>query len=216
MRKGSCCSAALGSVTLPRTRVPHPDGWASPRNTRVRTDRHHMRPDRQTPPVSGQTDRHQGPGDTACVPPPSAPHPPAESFAAYLEVEDNRPYEPQGELGVAICNVVIADVHQFHLKEQQNGQTPPSATPLGPSPTRPPPGAQRGTAPPAPFPSPGWLKGQRSKETRPPGASAPPAAAGGIFHGPRTLVGQPEVLSQHLTLYFGSRGAAPRPRSPEH
>lgn len=207
MRKGSCCSAALGSVTLPRTRVPHHDGWASPRNTRVRTDRHHPCPDRQTD--------TRAPG-TQHVPPPSAPHPPAESFAAYLEVEDNRPYEPQGELGVAICNVVIADVHQFHLKEQQNGQSPPSATPLGPSPTRPPPGAQRGTAPTAPFPSPGWLKGQRSKETRPPGASAPPAAAGGIFHSPRTPVGQPEVLSQHLTLYFGSRGAAPRPRSPEH
>lgn len=35
---------------------------------------------------------------------------------SYLEVEDDGPDEPQGELGVAICDVIVADIHQFHLE----------------------------------------------------------------------------------------------------
>lgn len=57
--------------------------------------------------------------------PPSAPHPSART---YLEMEDDRPYEPQGELGVAVCNVIVANVHQFHLKEKRQGQNSPSAS----------------------------------------------------------------------------------------
>ena len=30
-------------------------------------------------------------------------------------MEDDGPYEPQGELGVSICNVIISDVHQLDL-----------------------------------------------------------------------------------------------------
>lgn len=31
-------------------------------------------------------------------------------------MKDDGPYEPQGQLGVSICNVVIPDVDQFDLK----------------------------------------------------------------------------------------------------
>lgn len=43
-------------------------------------------------------------------------------------MEDDRPYEPQGELGVTVCNVIVANVHQFHLKEKRQGQNSPSAS----------------------------------------------------------------------------------------
>lgn len=166
MRKGSCCSPALVSATLPCTRVPHPDRCAGVATKHACPDRHHMCPDRQTPGPWGHST------------PPHRPHVlQQKALTAYLEVEDNRPYEPQGELGVAICNVVIADVHQFHLKEKQNGQNPVShpggtvpdqAAPRPPGPTTP--GAQRGTAPPAPLHP---QAGRRGRGARKRGRSVP-------------------------------------------
>ena len=40
-----------------------------------------------------------------------------KSVLHYLEVKDNGPYQPQGQLGVSICNVIIPDVDQFNLKD---------------------------------------------------------------------------------------------------
>lgn len=39
-----------------------------------------------------------------------------KSVPCYLEVKDDGPYQPQGQLGVSICNVVVSDVDQFDLK----------------------------------------------------------------------------------------------------
>lgn len=33
-----------------------------------------------------------------------------------LEVEDDGPYQAQGQLGVSVRNVVVSDVHQLHLR----------------------------------------------------------------------------------------------------
>lgn len=39
-----------------------------------------------------------------------------QPLGPYLEVQDDRPYEPEGQLGVAVSNVIIPDVHQLHLR----------------------------------------------------------------------------------------------------
>ena len=39
-------------------------------------------------------------------------------FRSHLEVEDYGPDQPQGQLGVAIGDVVIPDVDQFHLSHK--------------------------------------------------------------------------------------------------
>lgn len=33
----------------------------------------------------------------------------------HLEVKDDGPYQPKGQLGVAIRNVIVSDVHQLDL-----------------------------------------------------------------------------------------------------
>lgn len=40
-----------------------------------------------------------------------------------LEVEDDGPYQPQGELGVSICDVIISDVNQLNLRRQKQAKT---------------------------------------------------------------------------------------------
>ena len=37
-------------------------------------------------------------------------------IVCYLEVKDDGPDQTQGQLRVSICNVIVPDVHQFHLK----------------------------------------------------------------------------------------------------
>lgn len=39
-----------------------------------------------------------------------------------LEMEDDGPYQPQGELGVSICYVIISDVNQLDLRRQKQAK----------------------------------------------------------------------------------------------
>lgn len=126
-------------------------------------------------------------------------HPPCvlwqNTLLTYLEMEDDRPDEPQGELGVAVCNVIVANVHQFHLKEKQQSQISSSASPT----------ERRGTCP-----QPGCPQGHPQHSTgntlKHPGASkrrskaSPSPGSGRIFHLSSVL--HLEVLSQHLTALF--------------
>lgn len=127
----------------------------------------------------------------------------------YLEVEDDRPYEPQGELGVAVCNVIVANVHQFHLEEKQQGQSLTHGEQGDVSPTVLSPG------------SPQTLR--RRVDTQNPGTSRRGSEAtpcpgwgrggGRIFHISNAL--HPEVLSQHLTALFQlARSGASSPKPP--
>ena len=46
----------------------------------------------------------------------------ADAFATYLKVEDDGPDEPEGELGVAVDDVLAADVDEFDLLVAQEAQ----------------------------------------------------------------------------------------------
>lgn len=41
---------------------------------------------------------------------------PFKNVLHYLEVEDDGPYQPQGQLGVSIGYVIVPDIDQFDLK----------------------------------------------------------------------------------------------------
>lgn len=42
--------------------------------------------------------------------------------AGDLEVQDNCPYQPQDQLGVPVCYVIVSDVDQLDLKERNNSR----------------------------------------------------------------------------------------------
>lgn len=42
--------------------------------------------------------------------------------AGDLEVQDYRPYQPQDQLGVPVCYVVISDVDQLDLSKSNNSR----------------------------------------------------------------------------------------------
>lgn len=44
------------------------------------------------------------------------PQPQGEAAARYLEVQDDGPDQAEGQLGVAVGNVIVPDVHQLHLQ----------------------------------------------------------------------------------------------------
>lgn len=47
--------------------------------------------------------------------------------AGDLEVQDNCPYQPQDQLGVPVCYVIVSDVDQLDLKERNNSRVNPVA-----------------------------------------------------------------------------------------
>lgn len=45
-------------------------------------------------------------------------------MATYLEVQDDCPDQAKGQLGVAISNVIISDVHQLYLRTNGSAKQP--------------------------------------------------------------------------------------------
>lgn len=45
--------------------------------------------------------------------------------AGDLEVQDNCPYQPQDQLGVPVCYVIVSDVDQLDLRETNNNSINP-------------------------------------------------------------------------------------------
>lgn len=42
--------------------------------------------------------------------------------AGDLEVQNNCPYQPQDQLGVPVCYVIVSDVDQLDLRERNNSR----------------------------------------------------------------------------------------------